>query len=199
MLMLHSFGQHIHLAFQQLALLRVAVAQVVPLEALVIGVEVVGDTAGEGCAFACWKITVPQSVRKADLLRREPSMNRCEKEAMGPGLSSQCSLQSANQPGLNADDRTTEKEPVGVANPADCIGAHEVQTAHACCTHSAAIEGTYGVQDCMPGKQRFKGCNCSGIGKLEVASHATAKSTQLQRNGPGQTDNYSEMAHYTDK
>ena len=53
MLMLHSFGQYIHLAFQQLALLRVAVAQVIPLEALVIGVEVVGDTAGRGCVIAC--------------------------------------------------------------------------------------------------------------------------------------------------
>lgn len=66
--MLHSFGQHIHLAFQQLALLRVAVAQVVPLEALVIGVEVVGDTAGAGCAFARMRVTFGQIVRKADLL-----------------------------------------------------------------------------------------------------------------------------------
>ena len=45
MLMLHSFGQYIHLAFQQLALIGGAVAQVVPLEALVIVVEVVRDAA----------------------------------------------------------------------------------------------------------------------------------------------------------
>lgn len=43
--MLHSFGQDVHLAFQNLALVRVAIAQVVPLEALVIGVEVVRDAA----------------------------------------------------------------------------------------------------------------------------------------------------------
>ena len=49
LLMLHSFRQHIHLAFQQLALLRVAVAQIIPLKALVVGVEVVGDAAGSGC------------------------------------------------------------------------------------------------------------------------------------------------------
>ena len=52
MLMLHSLRQHIHLAFQQLALLRVAVAQVVPLKALIIGVEVVGDTAEQRCVVA---------------------------------------------------------------------------------------------------------------------------------------------------
>ena len=45
LLMLHSFGQYIHLAFQQLALVGVALAQVVPLEALVICVEVVRDAA----------------------------------------------------------------------------------------------------------------------------------------------------------
>lgn len=45
MLVLHAFGQHVHLAFQQLALIGISVAQVVPLKALVIGVEVVRDAA----------------------------------------------------------------------------------------------------------------------------------------------------------
>ena len=45
LLLLHSFREHIHLAFQQLAFLRVAVAQIIPLKALIIGVEVVGDAA----------------------------------------------------------------------------------------------------------------------------------------------------------
>lgn len=43
--MVHSLGQDIHLAFQQLALILVAIAQVIPLKTLVIGVEVVRDTA----------------------------------------------------------------------------------------------------------------------------------------------------------
>ena len=45
LLLLHSFREHVDLAFQQLAFLRVAVAQVIPLKALIIGVEVVGDAA----------------------------------------------------------------------------------------------------------------------------------------------------------
>lgn len=51
LLLLHSFRQHIHLAFQQLTFLRVAVAQVIPLKALIVGVEVVGDAAGSGGAL----------------------------------------------------------------------------------------------------------------------------------------------------
>ena len=43
--MVCNFGQHVHFAFQDLALILVAVAQVVPLEALVISVELVCDTA----------------------------------------------------------------------------------------------------------------------------------------------------------
>ena len=45
LLMVHSLGQDIHLAFQQLALIMVAIAQVIPLKTLVIGVEVVRNTA----------------------------------------------------------------------------------------------------------------------------------------------------------
>lgn len=45
--MVCNFRQHIHFAFQDLALVLVAVAQVIPLEALVISVELVCDTASQ--------------------------------------------------------------------------------------------------------------------------------------------------------
>lgn len=45
LLLLHPFGQDIHFAFEQFALVRVAVAQVIPLKALVIVIEVVRDAA----------------------------------------------------------------------------------------------------------------------------------------------------------
>lgn len=45
--MVRNFGQHVHFAFQDLALVLVAVTQVVPLETLVVSVELVRDTASQ--------------------------------------------------------------------------------------------------------------------------------------------------------
>ena len=70
LLMLHSLGQHIHLAFQQLALVGVAVAQVIPLEALVVGVEVVRDAAGR-CNGYVKRWSPRQSVHEVGKKREE--------------------------------------------------------------------------------------------------------------------------------
>ena len=49
--MVCDFGQHIYFAFQDLALILVAVAQVIPLKALVISVKLVCDTASQQTAW----------------------------------------------------------------------------------------------------------------------------------------------------
>ena len=104
---------------------------------------------------------------------------------MGPALASQCSLQIANHPSLDTEAMRYRERGYGIDDPAECTGAYANQIAHACHSHSVAIQRACWCLQAHALKQTYH--LSMGTNVWEYATrYATAK----------QTHNFSKIAYY---